>query len=97
MTLLARLFRRRPEPAFRQLWITDFGPDKAAVARVIAGEWETEADATFLALLDRTPWLYQSLAAGSDTFSILTLLAAPLHAAGAATEIRDAPAEDSPY
>ena len=97
MTLLSRLFRRPPEPAFHQLWITDFGPDKTAVARVIAGEWETDADAAFLALLDRTPWLYQSLAAGSDTFSILALLAAPLQAAGAATEIRDAASEDGPY
>ncbi|MXQ06476.1 hypothetical protein GQ651_01310 [Alphaproteobacteria bacterium GH1-50] len=89
--------RRRGAGNFYQLWITDFGPDKTAVARVIAGEWDSETDEGFMAVLDRTPWLYQSLDAGPDTFSLLNILAHPLENAGARTEITAADSPDTPY
>ncbi|UWP89487.1 hypothetical protein [Aliiroseovarius crassostreae] len=86
-----------PYEGYFQLWITDPGPDLTPVARVVAENWDSELDQDFLGIFAQFPWHYQSLEAGSDSYSILHILAAEVENAGGRTEIIAAPDADTPY
>ena len=86
-SLLGRGRASRTEGS-HQLWVSDYGPEADVIRQVriensfLGGVFETPAD------LPELPFAPIELAAGSDSFSVLTMNADSLAALGAKVEVR---------